>query len=109
MNILKKSLIAMALCGAALVSFAADVKPYVDAEALPDALNYYPAPPDTMSPQFMYDISQYMWGKSMRNDSARAALAKTQAAHKSEDVLKLFSEPFGYELPNPKRPRFSSW
>ena len=80
MNIFKKSLIAIALCGAALCSFAADVKPYVDADALPDALNYYPAPPDTMSPQFMYDISQYMWGKKMRQDSARAALAVAQAA-----------------------------
>ena len=78
MNILKKTFIAIALCGAALVSFAADVKPYVEADALPDALNYYPAPPDTMSPQFMYDISQYMWGKKMRQDSARAALAVAQ-------------------------------
>ena len=84
MNIIKKTLVAIALCGAVLCSFAADVKPYVEADALPDALNYYPAPPDTMSPQFMYDISQYMWGKTMRLDSARAALAVAQAQKPSK-------------------------
>jgi len=36
----------------------------VEADALPNALNFYPAPPDTTSPQFMYDMSQYIWGKS---------------------------------------------
>jgi len=104
MNILKKSLIAMALCGAALCSFAADVKPYVEADALPDALNYYPAPPDTMSPQFMYDISQYMWGKKMRQDSARAALAVAQAAETIEEMAAMFSEPFGMEISAKKTP-----
>ena len=104
MNILKKSIIAIALCGAALCSFAADVKPYVDADALPDALNYYPAPPDTMSPQFMYDISQYMWGKTMRKDSARAALAVAQAAETVEEMAAMFSEPFAWKFPQRRLP-----
>ena len=104
MNIIKKTLVAIALCGAVLCSFAADVKPYVEADALPDALNYYPAPPDTMSPQFMYDISQYMWGKSMRKDSARAALAVAQAVETIEDMAKMFSEPFGMEISAKKTP-----
>jgi acid phosphatase (class A) len=104
MIVLKKSFIAIALCGAALVSFAADVKPYVEADALPDALNYYPAPPDTMSPQFMYDISQYMWGKKMRQDSARAAQAVAQAAETIEEMAAMFSEPFGMEISAKKTP-----
>ena len=104
MNILKKTFVAIALCGAALCSFAADVKPYVEADALPDALNYYPAPPDTMSPQFMYDISQYMWGKTMRLDSARAALAVAQAAETVEEMAAMFSEPFGMEISAKKTP-----
>lgn len=104
MNIFKKSLIAIALCGAALVSFAADVKPYVEADALPNALNFYPAPPDTLSPQFMYDISQYMWGKKMRQDSARAALAVAQAVETVEEMAKLFSKPFGMEISPQKTP-----
>lgn len=37
MNVIKKTLVAIALCGAALCSFAADVKAYVEADALPDA------------------------------------------------------------------------
>ena len=101
---IKKSLIAIALCGAALCSFAADVKPYVEADALPNALNFYPAPPDTMSPQFMYDMSQYIWGKKMRQDSARAALAVAQTVETVAEMAKLFSEPFGMEISAQKTP-----
>ena len=104
MNIIKKTLVAIALCGAVLCSFAADVKPYVEADALPNALNFYPAPPDTMSPQFMYDMSQYMWGKKMRQDSARAALAVAQAAETIEEMAAMFSEPFGMEISAKKTP-----
>ena len=84
-NLIKKVFIVVAFCCASLCSFAADVKPYVEADALPNALNFYPAPPDTLSPQFMYDMSQYIWGKKMRADSARAALAVAQAVETVED------------------------
>ena len=104
MNVFRKALVAIALCGAALCSFAADVKPYVEADALPNALNFYPAPPDTMSPQFIYDISQYMWGKTMRLDSARAALAVAQAVETVEEMAAMFSEPFGMEISAKKTP-----
>ena len=103
-TLLQKSVFALAICGAALCSFAADVKPYVNADALPNALNFYPAPPETTSVQFMYDISQYMWGKSMRADSARAALAVAQAVETIEDMAKMFSEPFGMEISAKKTP-----
>ena len=103
-SLLQKSIFALAVCGAALCSFAADVKPYVKAEALPNALNFYPAPPETTSVQFMYDISQYMWGKSMRADSARAALAIAQAVETVVEMAKLFSEPFDMEISAQKTP-----
>ena len=103
-TLFKKSIFALAVCGAALCSFAADVKPYVKADALPNALNFYPAPPETTSVQFMYDISQYMWGKAMRADSARAALAIAQSTHNLEDMVKMFSEPFGMEISTQKTP-----
>ena len=103
-NLLQKSILALAICGAALCSFAADVKPYVKADALPKALNFYPAPPETTSVQFMYDISQYMWGKSMRADSARAALAIAQAETKLSEMVRMFSEPFGMEISAQKTP-----
>ncbi len=103
-TLFKKSIFVLAICGATLCSFAADVKPYVNADALPNALNFYPAPPETTSVQFMYDISQYMWGKSMRADSARAALAIAQSTHNLEDMVKMFSEPFGMEISAQKTP-----
>ncbi len=104
MNILKKSIIAIALCGATLCSFAADVKPYVDADVLPNALIYYPAPPDSTSPQFKYDISQYEWGKKMRQDSARATLAIIHSLEDIDEMAALFSEPFGMEISEQKTP-----
>ena len=103
-RILQKSILALAICGATLCSFAADVKPYVKADALPNALNFYPAPPETTSVQFMYDISQYMWGKSMRADSARAALAIAQAETNLDTMVRMFSEPFGMEISAKKTP-----
>ncbi len=52
----------------------------------------------------MYDISQYMWGKAMRADSARAALAIAQSTHNIEDMVRMFSEPFGLEISAKKTP-----
>ena len=103
-TLFKKSIFALAVYGAALCSFAADVKPYVKADALPNALNFYPAPPETTSVQFMYDISQYMWGKAMRADSARAALAIAQAETNLSEMVRMFSEPFGMEISAQKTP-----
>ena len=103
-RILQKSILALAICGAALCSFAANAKPYVNADALPNALNFYPAPPETTSVQFMYDISQYMWGKAMRADSARAALAIAQAETNLDTMVRMFSEPFGMEISAKKTP-----
>ena len=39
---------------------------------MPDMLKWCPAPPDTLSLAFAYDIMQYMWGMTMRNDKERA-------------------------------------
>ena len=103
-RILPKTIFALAICGATFCCFAADAKPYVKADALPNALNFYPAPPETTSVQFMYDISQYMWGKSMRADSARAALAIAQAETKLSEMIRMFSEPFGMEISAQKTP-----
>ena len=103
-RILQKSIFALAICGAALCGFAANAKPYVNTDALPNALNFYPAPPETTSVQFMYDISQYMWGKAMRADSARAALAIAQAETNLDSMVRMFSGPFGMEISAKKTP-----
>ena len=52
----------------------------------------------------MYDISQYMWGKSVRADSARAALAIAQAETDLDVMVQMFSEPFGMEISAKKTP-----
>jgi len=104
MSLLQKSIFVLAVCGAAFCSFSADAKPYVNADALPNALNFYPAPPETTSVQFKYDISQYMWGKAMRADSARAALAIAQAETNLDTMVRMFSEPFGMEISAKKTP-----
>lgn len=103
-NLLQKSIFVLVICGTALSSFAAKAKPYLATEALPNALNFYPAPPETTSVQFMYDISQYMWGKSVRADSARAALAIAQAETDLDVMVQMFSEPFGMEISAKKTP-----
>ena len=103
-NLLQKSIFALAICGAAFSGFAAKAKPYLATEVLPNALNFYPAPPETTSVQFMYDISQYMWGKSVRADSARAALAIAQAETDLDVMVQMFSEPFGMEISAKKTP-----
>ena len=97
-NIFKKSLFAIAILGTVLCFAADDVKLYLDAEALPNALNFYPPPPDTSSAAFAYDIAQYKWGKSMRADSARAAIAIAQATTDVAEMMKMFSEVFGMEI-----------
>lgn len=103
-HLLQKSIFVLVICGAAFSSFAAKAKPYLATEVLPNALNFYPAPPETTSVQFMYDISQYMWGKSVRADSARAALAIAQAETDLDVMVQMFSEPFGMEISAKKTP-----
>jgi len=39
---------------------------YIPPTMLPKATVYLPAPPDSVSPEFVDDLLQYQWGKSMR-------------------------------------------
>ena len=103
-SLFKKTIFAIALCGAILCNATDDVKLYMDASALPNALNFYPAPPDTNSAAFAYDIAQYKWGKAMRADSARAALAIAQGTVDIAEMASLFSEAFGMEISEKKTP-----
>ena len=102
--LLKKNLLALVLCVAAFSFAADDVKLYMGAEDLPNALNFYPAPPDTGSAAFAYDVAQYKWGKSMRADSARAALAIAQGTVDVAEMMSMFSEAFGMEISEKKTP-----
>ena len=39
---------------------------FLQRSQLPDGLLYLPAPPDTTSMAFFYDIERHQWGKSLR-------------------------------------------
>ena len=75
-KIISRFLFTVAICGVALCGAADDVKLYMNADALPNALNFLPPPPKVGSAAFAYDSSQYVWGKSMRADSARLNVLK---------------------------------
>lgn len=71
---------------------------YLSADELPNAVYWLPAPPAPGTSQFMYDISQYYWGKEQRADTARANKAIREAAYEVADMVRLFSAAFGIEI-----------
>ena len=77
---------------------------YFDIDDMPNAVVWLPAPPDTTSTQFVYDITQYMWGKQQRLDVERAQQAIENAVEEVSDMLEQFSVPFGMELSKENTP-----
>lgn len=63
-------------------------QPYFIAEELPDAAYWLAAPPAPGSSQFMYDVSQYYWGKEQRLDTAKANKAIREAQYKVSDMAR---------------------
>ncbi len=74
------------------------VESYFTSEEMPDMLKFLPAPPDTMSTRFVNDITQYIWGKEQRLDSARANIAIRDAVYGLGTIISEFSEPFGLKI-----------
>ena len=60
---------------------AQEEQPYLTSDELPNAVYWLPAPAQPGSSQFMYDISQYYWGKEQRLDTARANKAIQEAQY----------------------------
>ena len=79
-------------------------KIYLTADEVPDAVYWLPSPPAPGSSQFMYDISQYYWGKEQRKDTVRAQKAIREAAYENVDMIPIFSEVFGMEISEEKTP-----
>ena len=71
---------------------------YLTVDEVPDGVYWLPAPAVPGSSQFMYDISQYYWGKQQRLDSLRARKAVREAAYQVSDMAEQFSVPFGMEI-----------
>ena len=70
---------------------------YFTIDEMPNGVAFLPAPPDTLSAQFIYDISQYMWGKSLRN-TERGQEAIDHIVTEVPQMVKLFSKPFGMTI-----------
>lgn len=88
----------------AAMTVSAQEETYMTADDLPNAVFFLPSPPDTTSTQFVYDITQYMWGKQQRLNQERLDMAIDQAVEDAASMAVLFSEPFGIEISEEKTP-----
>ena len=75
-----------------------DVTLYFSAEEMPNLIKCLPPPPDTIGIDFAHDIMRYMWGKTQRCDSLRAALVFRDAVWNYDSLFAVFSVPFGLEI-----------
>ena len=57
-----------------------------------------------MSNRFIYDISQYIWGKQQRQDSLRAATAIAEATTDIGIMAEMYSQAFGMSLSDKTTP-----
>ena len=98
-SLMKKLMILTAMAMATVCAQAqSDVDAYFTTKEMPDMLKWCPAPPDTVGAQFSYDIIQYMWGKQMRQNKERAAIAVRDAEYGLDCIIREFSEPFGMKI-----------
>ena len=101
-----KKYMMMAVLMMAAVSGSAQSKaePYFSFRELPNMLKWCPAPPDTVGAAFAYDIMQYMWGKQMRQNKERVAIAIRDAVYSLECIMQEFSEPLGLKMSEEETP-----
>ena len=92
-----------------LNSFSASAQElYFTKEQMPDMLKCLPAPPDSGSSAFDYDVLRYMWGKKMRQDKQRAELAIRDATWSLDTLAAIFSTPFGHPINAEDTPAWSA-
>ena len=97
--------VSLAMCS--MTAQAQDPTPselYFNKRELPNGLVFLPAPPDSSSTQYLYDISQYVWGKSKRQDSLRAQQAIRDVVTDIGEMALEFSQVFGMEISKEKTP-----
>ncbi len=88
----------------AAVSVQAQPKAYYSTEELPDLIQCIPAPPDSLSYGFAYDIMRYQWGKTQRPDSLRADIAKRDAVWTFPALFAEFGGTFGLTISEESTP-----
>ena len=85
---------------------------YCPMDELPDLVKCLPSPPEEGSLAFEYDKARYEWGKTMRGDSLRAAIAARDAQWQFDTLVAIFSEPFGHKISSEATPqiyKLASW
>ena len=70
---------------------------YFTIDEMPNGVNFLPTPPDTTSTQFVYDLTQYIWGKTLRN-TERGQEAIDHVVTKVSEMAACFSKPFGMTI-----------
>ena len=103
----KRLWLAVALAVCSMTALAQDPTPselYFNKTELPNGMVFLPAPPDSASTRYLYDISQYVWGKSMRNNPERAQRAIRDVVTDIGDMAREFSAVFGMEISKEKTP-----
>ena len=89
-------LAAFLFCGSLPIQAQNDsVTLYFSTEEMPDLIKCLPPPPDTIGIDFAHDILRYMWGKTQRCDSVRAAIAYRDAVWQYDSLFAEFNVPFG--------------
>lgn len=78
-------------------------EPYFTPEEMPNMLKTPLTPPDSLSAAFSYDLSRFLWGKSVRA-TERGEMAKADAEYGLQVVCREFAEPFGIEISKEKTP-----
>ena len=74
------------------------VNAYFTATEMPDLLRWMPAPPDSTSSQFAFDVLAHLHGKGQRQDSVRADIALRDAVYGAKTIVNEFSPIFGLQI-----------
>ena len=96
----KKTLwmLAVILCYGLTLQAQPKGEPYFTKDEMPDMVKFLPAPPDSTSVDFARDLHRYFWGKEMRNNPERAAMALRDAVFSLETILTEYEEAFGMKI-----------
>ena len=73
-------------------------QPYFSTKEMPDLLKMPITPPDSLSAGYAYDLARYYWGKSMRANLERSAIAKRDAVYGLDCICREFAEAFGLKV-----------
>lgn len=72
--------------------------PLLTPAQMPNAVHYLPAPPDSLSAAFRYDLAQYGWGKQQRLDPQRNAVAVGDAVWSVDNICAIYEKVLGIRI-----------